>query len=108
MEKELTKEIKENAEKILEISFEDYVEACKEFAQDTKEWLDLRFGTAYCTGHGGEDSHYSAYWYASNDCNQGGLLLNWAFHKTCEEIDEYAPSHYLDAYEWALDLIENP
>lgn len=108
MEKKLTKEIKENAEKVLGISLEEYVEACKQFAQDTKEYMDLNPRNFYATGHGGDHAQYSAYWYASNDWNQGGVAVEWAFNKKAQKIEEDAWWYYMNAYEEALDLLENP
>lgn len=86
------------------MKYDEYLESCKHFAADTADWGSLRDDCFYLTG-GGDDSPY---WYDSCDAYKGGFSVEWAFHKSPEEIEQDAPqefaNHIVEA--WRL-CVEN-
>lgn len=88
-----------NFKKIFEIkvSLEDYTEAVKAFAQDTKEWYGLEDGFYLANSHE---------WHHSCDGGNGGLDVSWAYRQT--PTDEEIQDMYVEGLKQDFEAyIEN-
>lgn len=68
----------------------EYIDCCKEFAEDTKNWGKLNQYNFYTTN--------GLCWNESCDNNHGGLDISWAFHKTSEYIEQEAPQIFINIF----------
>lgn len=66
----------------------DYIEATKNFSEETKAWGNLN-EYAYYTTTGNS-------WEESCDNASGGIDISWAFHEDAEKIEKEAVQHLID------------
>ena len=67
-----------------------YVESCKKFAHDTKDWAELDYYKYYTTPGDSEG------WEETPGNERGGIDVSWAFHKSAAEIEQDAPQQFID------------
>ena len=70
------------------MTYTDYLNACLNFARDTREW-----GSMDKLHHYKTDDSYSG-WYESCDGYKGGLDVSWAFHKKTTDIYQQCANRY--------------
>lgn len=67
-----------------------YVESCKKFAHDTKDWAALDQYKYYTTPGDSEG------WEETPGNERGGIDVSWSFHKSAAEIEEEGPQQFVD------------
>lgn len=74
------------------MTLDEYTESCERFSDETKQWWGLDNKLHYVALDGD--------WRESTDNAEGGVHLDWAFHKTKDEIKKTAPHEFY--YEFKL------
>lgn len=75
----------------------DYIEATKNFSEETKAWGNLS-EYAYYTTTGNS-------WEESCDNASGGIDISWAFHEDAEKIEKEVGQHLPTAWNKALTMV---
>lgn len=70
---------------------DNYIQICKNFADDTREWGWLPDDKFFTTGGSGENG-----WSETSDNAHGGVDISWAYRCTAEEIEERAVEELLE------------
>lgn len=74
------------------MTINDYINSCRAFAEDSREWGSLDPYKAYiATPNGG--------WAESCDNHENGIPLAWVFDVPGEYIDSHANGYYASAFE---------
>ena len=83
--------------------YSEYLNACRNFAQETRNWSYLPVGRFFTTN----DSEESG-WTETCDNAHGGLDVSWAFGKEDDYIEKYAPGTYAGMIaQTAVDMLDN-
>lgn len=81
------------------MTFDNYLDACKRFREDSRDWSALETGKHYTTTGEG--------WVESCDDADGGIDVSWAFWQNGWNVDEEARSRYDAAYRDMLRLADD-
>lgn len=78
------------------MKYDEYLNACLDFAKESKKWYDLDPRKPYIstTGDG---------WEESCDNANGGIDVSWAFHLDAKTIRDRAPQKFMDC---CTDLLQ--
>lgn len=81
------------------MTYNDYLSACKAFANDTQHW-------SYCPQlfYTTTGSPYNIY-VESGDNASGGIDVSWAFKMSPEQVEKHAPQQFMDCCTELLRLV---